>query len=79
MQAKLSKKQHECEVLQANQRTLQRDLEQLKMDNKGMVQLMANMEKKIGEFVAREDRTNKVHMHIRVRNELCHNSSLRLA
>jgi hypothetical protein len=60
LQVKLSKKQHECEVLLSNERTLQRDLEQLKMDNKGMVQLMGSMEKKIAEFASREDRTDKV-------------------
>jgi hypothetical protein len=50
----------EAEASGQTVRAMNRDVEQLKTDNRGMIQLMNGMEKQLSEFAAREEQTDRL-------------------
>ena len=60
LQQKLAAKTHEAEASAQTVRAMSRDIEQLKTDNRGMIQLMGGMEKQLSEFASREEQTDRL-------------------
>ena len=60
LQQKLAAKMHEAEASAQTVRAMSRDIEQLKTDNRGMIQLMGGMEKQLSEFASREEQTDRL-------------------
>ena len=60
LQQKLAAKMAEAEASGQTVRAMNRDVEQLKTDNRGMIQLMNGMEKQLSEFAAREEQTDRL-------------------
>ena len=60
LQQKLAAKMHEAEASAQTVRAMSRDIEQLKTDNRGMIQLMGGMEKQLSEFAKREEQTDRL-------------------